>query len=139
MSNAALPQGTQSAQRFYLILSITYDAPPNHQNKMMAEDKFKQITERLASQNADVHPGKMMSSPGLKLNDKVFAFYHEEAMCFRLGKDFEPEKFGLTTASFLSPFKTKPPLKAWYFIEKEEIGFWEELADMALAFTREIK
>ncbi len=29
MSNAALPQGTQGAQRFYLILSITYDAPLN--------------------------------------------------------------------------------------------------------------
>ncbi len=103
---------------------------------MTTENKFNQITEKLTNQNSNVHLGKMMSSPGLKVNNNVFAFYHKEAMCFRLGKDFDAKKFGLMTAHYLSPFKTKPPLKAWFIIEKEEIEFWEELADMALVFTR---
>jgi len=106
---------------------------------MTTKDKFNQLVEKYSDQDYGVHLGKMMSSPGLKVNDKVFAFYHKEAMCFRLGKDFDPEKFGLTTAHFLSPFKTKPPLKSWFFIEKEEIEFWEELADMALVFTKRLQ
>ena len=103
---------------------------------MTTEEKFNQIVKKMESENKDVHLGKMMSSPGLKVNDKVFAFYHKETMGFRLGKEFDAEKFGLKTARWLSPFKTKPPLKAWYIIDFEEEGFWEELADMALEFTR---
>ncbi|HFA51758.1 MAG TPA: hypothetical protein ENJ95_22305 [Bacteroidetes bacterium] len=60
-------------------------------------------------------------------------------MGFRLGKDFDAEKFGLKTAHYLNPFKKKPPLKAWYIIEFEEEEFWEELAGMALEFTGRLK
>lgn len=104
-----------------------------------AEEKFYTIVKLLEETNEDVHLGKMMSSPGLKVGKKVFTFYHKETMGFRLGKDFEPEKLGLKTARYLSPFKTKPPLKAWQIIDFEENEFWEELATLALDFTRRLK
>ena len=104
-----------------------------------AEEKFNVIVAHLVEANEDVHLGKMMSSPGLKTGKDVFAFFHKEAMGFRLGKKFEPENFGLKTARHLSPFKTKPPLKAWQIVEFEEEEFWGELAEMALGFTRGLK
>ena len=106
---------------------------------MTAKEKFNQIVEKLEAGDPNVHLGKMMSSPGLKVNNNVFTFYHKETMGFRLGKKFDAEKFGLKTARWLSPFKTKPPLKAWYIIDYEEEEFWEELAGMALEFTRLLK
>ena len=104
-----------------------------------AEEKFNAIAAQLVDANADVHLGKMMSSPGLKTGKDVFAFYHKETMGFRLGKEFDPEKFGLKTARYLSPFKTKPPLKAWQIVDFEEQEFWGQLAEMALEFTRNLK
>ena len=101
-----------------------------------AEQHFNALVEQLSTENEDVILGKMMSSPGLKVGGKVFAFFHQDTMGFRLGKQFDPVKFGLKTARWLSPFKTKPPLKAWFIIDFEEVEFWEELAGMALAFTR---
>ncbi len=106
---------------------------------MTAEEKFNQISKKLVEDNEDVHEGKMMSSPGLKVANKVFAFYHRDTMGFRVGKEFDAEKFGLKTAHYLSPFKTKPPLKAWQIVEAEESEFWLEMAEMALVFTRQSK
>ncbi|MEO1258789.1 MAG: hypothetical protein AAFZ15_08320 [Bacteroidota bacterium] len=106
---------------------------------MSAEEKFNAIVKNMESKHEDVHLGKMMSSPGLKVNNKVFAFYHKETMGFRLGKKFDAPNFGLKTARWLSPFKTKPPLKAWYIIDFAEVEFWEELTEMALDFTRQLK
>ena len=104
-----------------------------------AEEKFNAIVEQLVAGNADVHLGKMMSSPGLKTGKDVFAFYFKETMGFRLGKQFDPSKFGLRTARHLSPFKTKPPLTAWQVVDFEEAELWEQLAEMALGFTRGLK
>ncbi len=105
----------------------------------MSEILFNQIAEKFTSQDDGVILGKMMSSPGLKVNDKVFAFYGKGGMGFRLGGDFDIEKFGITTAKPLSPFKTKPPLKGWYIIEETESNLWETLAEMALQFTKTLK
>lgn len=106
---------------------------------MTAEKTFNNIVQHLTANESDVVLGKMMSSPGLKVNNKVFAFYHKEAMGFRLGKEFNAAGFGLKTARWLSPFKTKPPLKAWYIVDFEEACFWRELATMALVFTKQLK
>ncbi len=96
---------------------------------------FNSISSRFCEANKGVHLGKMMSSPGLKFNNKVFAFYHKETMGFRLGTTFDPISFGLKNVKPLSPFKTKPPLKGWYVIEKEESVIWDNLAGLALDFT----
>ena len=87
----------------------------------------------------DVHPGKMMSSPGLKYQNKVFAFFHKNTMGFRLGPEFDPEHHGLQTAHLLNPFKNKPPLRGWYIIESTESDRWNELSDLALSFTKRLK
>ena len=102
----------------------------------LAEAKFMNIVHRLSNSDENVHLGKMMSSPGLKFKDKVFAFYHKESMGFRLGENFSPEKYGVDRHRPLSPFKTKPPLKGWFIIDKEENNSWELLADLALDFTK---
>ncbi|MCB0608068.1 MAG: hypothetical protein H6562_13550 [Lewinellaceae bacterium] len=103
-----------------------------------AEILFNRIAAQFTGSTPGVTLGKMMSSPGLKYSDKVFAFYHKETMGFRLGKQFDPEKFGLKTAHLLNPFKNKPPIQGWFIVEAAESEFWEPLAEMALEFTRKL-
>ncbi len=93
---------------------------------------FMKITDKLAGENKHVAPGKMMSSPGLRYKNKVFAFYAKKEMIFRLGKAFKPESFKIKSYSLLSPFKTKPPLAGWFQIPYAEKGKWEKLAKQAL-------
>jgi hypothetical protein len=99
------------------------------------EAQFMALASTITSANPDIIPGKMMSSPGLKYKDKVFAFYYKETMGFRLGPEFNPEEFGLSGARPLSPFKFKPPLKGWYLVDRYESNSWETLASMALKYT----
>ena len=100
---------------------------------------FESISAKLTSKYPDVSVGKMMSSPGLKFQDKVFAFYYKNSMGFRLGPNFNPDKFGIRNAKPLSPFKKKPPLKGWFIIDSNESDSWELLSEKALEFTTTIK
>jgi hypothetical protein len=93
---------------------------------------FHAIIETLAQENQAVTPGKMMSSPGIKYHDKVFAFYDDHQMVFRLGKDFRPETHGIYHYSLLSPFKTKAPMADWFQITAADQDKWETLARYAL-------
>ncbi len=102
------------------------------------EALFHQIAKLLTDQDPQVEIGKMMSSPGIKYRDKVFAFYHNEMMGFLPGPNFDPIKAGVLNAKPLSPFKTKPPLKGWFLIRKEESNQWEYLATRALEFTQKL-
>ncbi|MEM7349086.1 MAG: hypothetical protein AAF485_33065 [Chloroflexota bacterium] len=108
------------------------------QNMHDIEGVFEQIVEVLLATQEGVTLGKMMSSPGLKYDNKVFAFYHKETMCFRLGKAFDPHEMGSKTAQFLSPFKNKPPMKAWFVIDATEQDLWFPLAERALLFTKSL-
>lgn len=101
-----------------------------------SKTEFDRIADVFVVLHKDVQPGKMMSSPGLKCNNKVFAFHCKDGMGFRMGAEFDPKKSGLKNPKPLSPFKTKPPLKGWYIIEPNEADKWESLAEHALAFTR---
>ncbi len=98
--------------------------------------EFNRIADDFAASNPDVRLGKMMSSPGLTCNGKVFAFIGKEGMGFRLGLAFDPVAFGLRNPKPLNPFKTKPPLKGWYIVAEAEQDKWEALAARALEFTR---
>lgn len=100
---------------------------------------FKVITEKYCKFDSDVQVGKMMHSPGLKYRNHVFAFYYKESMGFRLGADFDPVKFGIINAKPLSPFKTKPPLKGWFVIDKAECAQWDFLTEISLEFTKTLK
>lgn len=97
-----------------------------------SEKQFNSIVSKFSSLDQDV----MMSSPGLKFKDKVFAFYHKETMGFRLGPNFNPVKVGLENAKPLSPFKKKTPLKGWFIIEQYESETWDMLAEMSLEYTK---
>jgi hypothetical protein len=102
----------------------------------LQEEYFNRLSAQLIKKYKNVSSGKMMSSPGLKYNDKVFAFFHKDRMCFRMGPKVNFSEMNIENFEPLNPFKNKPPLKGWFyvnFIEKEK---WEHLAEMALNFTR---
>ena len=80
----------------------------------------------------------MMREPALTCNGKVFAFYYADmkAMCFKLGKGFLIEEYGVEDVKFLSPFKNRPPMYAWYIVDNIYIEAWEELTQVALDIMR---
>ena len=94
--------------------------------------KFQAICDTLLSSDPDVSEGPMMSAPGIRYKNKVFCFYHEDRMCFKLGKDYDLEAHGISEFGFLSPFKNKPPMKGWYFINEDDASHWDDLAAVAL-------
>ncbi len=59
-------------------------------------------------------------------------------MGFRLGSGFDPNEFGLKEVRPLSPFKTKPPLKGWFMVDKSESDDWQTLASLALEYTKSL-
>ncbi len=96
-----------------------------------AEALYEYIRDKLC-QEEGVVIGKMMSSPAVKYKGKVFTFFHNEKMTFKLGKNFEPEEEGLQGCTYLNPFKNKPPMRAWIIVPYEEKDRWEDLAHLAL-------
>src|SRR5687767_7552382 len=94
--------------------------------------RFHEIADRLTGEQPDVSQGRMMSSPGLALRGKYFAFVYDTSMVFRLGKEVEPDSLGLATVRLLNPYKTKPPVPGWFVVDDAEQDRWEELARRAL-------
>jgi hypothetical protein len=99
---------------------------------MMSETEtiFRVIADELIAAHDAVTLGRMMSSPAITRNNKVFAFYHADAMVFKLGEDFEPKSAGISSYELLSPFKNKPPMRAWFRIPDQ--SKWTMLAEEAL-------
>ena len=96
-----------------------------------AQALYEFIRDRLCKEDGVVI-GKMMSSPAVKFKGKVFTFFHNEKMTFKLGKYFQHEEEGLQGCTYLSPFKNKPPMRAWINVPYEEKERWEALAYLAL-------
>jgi hypothetical protein len=96
------------------------------------EELFYLIAEKMVADNNAVSLGKMMSSPGIKYENKVLAFFHENDMIFKLGKGFDPNSVDLKAFKFLSPFKNKGPMKSWFQIPFSEKEKWEKLTELAL-------
>ncbi len=103
------------------------------------ETLYLSITDLFTSSDPNIQIGKMMSAPALKYHDKVFVFFNKGEMGFRLGNQFDPNKFGIINPKPLSPFKTKPPLKGWVIVSFDEFTSWEMLTSMALEFTKTMK
>ena len=97
-----------------------------------SERLFRFIAEKFEAEYDDVRQGPMMSSPGITYKTKVFAFYYKERMVFKLWNNFDPGSQGIMNYSYLSPFKNKPPMKAWFEIPFTESHTWEDLAHLAL-------
>ncbi len=101
-----------------------------------AETVFQYIVREI-SQERGVNPGKMMTSPGIRYDGKVFAFFWNNKMVFKLGKDRDLSKeFNIAEFSFLNPFKNKPPMKGWYVVEKMYKEKWPDLAKEALSVMK---
>jgi hypothetical protein len=94
--------------------------------------QFHAIADKLAAESEAVTVGKMMSSPGIRYHNKVFAFFYKEGMVFRFGRGFDPASVGVHDYQLLSPFKTRPPLRDWFEISSAHMQQWEALARVAL-------
>jgi hypothetical protein len=110
---------------------------------MTARDKsdgrrvFEGIVGRMTAEHQGVEPGRMMSRAAVAYRGKVFAFYGGEGdMGFRLGKAFDADAAGLVGWRYLSPFKTKPPIKGWIWVKPAQSERWSELAEQALALMK---
>lgn len=94
--------------------------------------EFEELRLKMTQTYDHVGPGKMMSAEAIQYKKKVFAFFHEGEMTFKLGKDFDLNPFGIHEFGHLSPFKNKPPMKAWYIISPQYIDQWSVLVEKAL-------
>lgn len=93
---------------------------------------FEEISKRFLENFPEVEAGKMMRAPALKVKGKVFCFFHEEKMGFKLGKETDISREELAEAEYLSPFKNKPPMKNWFILPFVSLEQWENLAEEAL-------
>lgn len=101
------------------------------------ENLFNNIADKYAADYKHVARGPMMSSPGIRYKNKNFAFFHKNEMTFKLGKTFNAKANGIRKVKYLSPFKTKPPLKAWYIISGEQKDLWENLTSLAFEYIQQ--
>lgn len=100
-----------------------------------SEKYFMEIRQDFLINNSTSCEAKMMNAPGIGFNKKVFAFYYQEAMVFKLGKNFDPGAVGIKNWDFLNPFKNKAPMKAWFIIPfKGGNEYWERLTQMSFEF-----
>lgn len=98
---------------------------------------FEGIVGRMTAEHEGVAPGRMRARKAIAYKGKVFAFYGGEGeMGFRLGKAFDADAAGLVDWRYLSPFKTKPPLKGWIWVKPAQSERWSELAEQALALMK---
>lgn len=101
------------------------------------EKLFNSIADKFASEFKHVARGPMMSAPGIRYKKKNFAFFYKNEMTFKLGKAFKPKENGIKVFKHLSPFKTKPPMKAWYIISSDQKELWEKLTALALDYIQQ--
>jgi len=106
---------------------------------MKEEDLFRSRAQKLSEKHKEISVGKMMSSPGILFGKKVFAFYHNKNMIFKLGKEFDITEEGVKHYTHLSPFKNKAPMKAWYVVPYSEKTSCEGLANKALQKIKELR
>lgn len=98
----------------------------------MEESYFNEIRDRFCLKDSLIQHGKMMSSEAITYKGKVFAFFsRKERMVFKLGKDFDPDTFGIEINTF-NPFKKRAPLYGWFEVPYTEEEQWLPLSQKAL-------
>ena len=104
----------------------------------MSKEIYEDLFDQMIEEEEDVQPGVMMREPALTRNKKVFAFYYadKKCMCFKLGKGFLIEEYGVNEYEFLSPFKNKPPMLGWFMVSEQYVDVWPELTEVALDLMR---
>ena len=102
-------------------------------------DFYIETVQKILLKHKGTYEGKMMSSPGVKYNNKVFVFYLKKEMIFRLGDEFSPLAYNIKNPRLLDPFKNKPPLKGWFIVDFNQKDRWEELSELAYEFVKTLK
>lgn len=94
-----------------------------------SEELFQEIVKDLIENYDGTSVGKMMSSPAVQYNKKVFCFFYNGAMCFKLGKDRDiVGEYSIKDYDLLSPFKNKAPLAGWFIIPNQYSLQWKKIA-----------
>ena len=102
----------------------------------MEFEKFERIRQKYCSKYPEVTEGKMMSSPAIHYNGKVFAFFsRKQKMVFKLGKNFNSGQIDVALQEF-NPFKNKGPLTGWYEVDFAEQEDWENMTELALSIAK---
>nr|WP_299343280.1 hypothetical protein [Allomuricauda sp.] len=102
----------------------------------MEFEKFQEIRKHFCQEFLGATEGKMMSSPAIHYNNKVFAFFsRKKKMVFKLGKGFPLDSLDVELVEF-NPFKNKGPLPGWYELGFEHHESWEKLTKLALDETK---
>lgn len=97
---------------------------------MTPDAQWQQLADQFIAQHDAIEMGKMMSAPAIQYKGKVFAFFYEGKMTFKLGKGYDIHSLGIHDYEHLAPFKSKPPMKAWFIVA--DAAHWQALANAAL-------
>jgi hypothetical protein len=95
------------------------------------EQEFNSILQKMQSEDSEVSAGNMMRSPAISFRSKVFAFYYQEQMVFKLDAKAPSTRLEFPGSEFLNPFKNKPPMKGWLVIPARHHHQWSQLAQEA--------
>ena len=102
----------------------------------MELDTFLEIRNAYRSKDKKISEGKMMSSPAIHYQGKVFAFFSgKKRMVFRLGKAYPIASLPYPLEEF-NPFKTKGPLAGWYELSYIDKKAWHEMTHLALGIIK---
>lgn len=103
---------------------------------MVELELFIGIRNTFCKNDNGVTEGRMMSSPAIHYNNKVFAFLsRKNKMVFKLGKDYPSDKIDFEIKEF-SPFKNKKPLTGWFEVDYGYQNQWEALCAEALEIIK---
>jgi hypothetical protein len=99
-------------------------------------DRYDEIADDLAAQNADVDLGQMMGMPAIKRGGKMIGGFssNEGAMVFKLPDEATREQaLALDGAHLFDPSGgRRAPMKEWVVVPASHADKWPDLADQAL-------
>ncbi|MEN0047666.1 MAG: hypothetical protein AAF806_11460 [Bacteroidota bacterium] len=102
----------------------------------MGENYFNEIRTQFCLRDPLIQAGKMMSSEAITYQGKVFAFFsRKQKMVFKLGKEFDPDQYGLEIQVF-NPFKKRAPMYGWFEVPYTEHEQWKSLGEKALQYLK---
>lgn len=103
---------------------------------MTAKETYEEIGQLLV-QNHHTEIGQMFGKASLKYKGKAFASFQNNAMIFRLGKDFiAPLKIEFPNSENWDPSGKGRPMKDWLSVPSEYHNSWNSLALQALDFLK---
>ena len=97
------------------------------------------LYHEIAANLADARESKMFGAKCLKApNGKAFSLYWHECMVFKLHGEAASEALSLDGAQLFTPAEGRP-MGGWIQVPFDYADRWNEFAEAALAYVREIK